>query len=312
MDKKFKYTVFTRCFTYNHALYIEETLNGFAMQETNFPVVFCIVDDASNDGEQEVLLRWAQDNLKISGELWNNKDFGRSIVACHKEKDNLLFVILLLSENHYGKKAKWPYYLEWSIESKYNAICEGDDYWTSPHKLQLQVDFMESHPEHSLCFHANTMLFNNSKEKNYNPYDENKDECPMKDMIIGGGGFMATNSMLYVGSLSENMPAWSKKSPVGDCPLMLVLAVRGKVGYINEIMSCYRIAIESSWTMRQRKSRKNRKENYKRSIDTWKEFDKWTNYKYHKIIKSKIRKNSLHFWLKELFFMNKIMILMKK
>lgn len=56
MEQDYKYKVVTLCMTYNQASYIEETLHGFTMQETSFPMVFCIVDDASTDGEQMTIL----------------------------------------------------------------------------------------------------------------------------------------------------------------------------------------------------------------------------------------------------------------
>lgn len=150
MDRVYKFMVATRCFTYNQADYITETLEGFAMQKTTFPCVFIIVDDASKDGEQEVLHDWAENNLVIErgNETAHVKlPYGERYVAFLKDKPNSLFVVLLLYENHFRKKSKYPYISEWQVNAKYRAICEGDDYWTEPHKLQIQIDYLESHPE---------------------------------------------------------------------------------------------------------------------------------------------------------------------
>ena len=165
------------------------------------------------------------------------------------------------------------------------------------------MDFLESHPEHSLCFHANRITFKNGKAKEYSPYNKDKEMCPMKDLILSGGGFMATNSMLYVRTQGENMPAWRKMSPVGDAPLMLVLAERGKVGYLNDIMSCYRFGTGGSWTQKQRNSRVMRKDTFQKGLRVWKEFDKWTDNKYHKYVRMKIVKNYIHYLGKEILYL---------
>lgn len=152
-----KYMVATRCYTFNHAPYIEQTLKGFAMQETTFPVVYCIVDDASTDGEQRVLREWADKNLSMcekSVSCIRKEEYGEVMVSHYKENKNVIFVIILLKENHYKqKKSKLQYVSEWLNNSKYHALCEGDDYWTDPYKLQIQVSFLENHIDYSICSH---------------------------------------------------------------------------------------------------------------------------------------------------------------
>lgn len=153
----YKYTVFTLCTTYNHASYIMDAMKGFCIQETSFPVVYVIIDDASTDGEQELLRRWAYENLLLTDEgvsCSKQLSYGDVIYARHKAKENLYFAIILLKENHHSKrKAKYPYYKEYSDLSKYRATCEGDDYWSDSLKLQRQVDFLESNPQYSFCVH---------------------------------------------------------------------------------------------------------------------------------------------------------------
>lgn len=156
MDE-YKYTVCTLCTTYNHVPYIEEALHGFCIQETSFPVVYVIIDDASIDGEPELLKKWASENLFLTeeGRAYNRSfEYGQEIFARHKKYTNLFFTIILLRENHHSqKKTKRPYFKEWFEQSKYRATCEGDDYWTDSLKLQKQVDFLESNPQYSFCVH---------------------------------------------------------------------------------------------------------------------------------------------------------------
>ena len=123
-----QYEVCVHCPTYNQSPYIEDCLNGFIMQKTTFPFCVVIVDDASTDGNQEIIKQYA-------------------------EKYPDIIKPVLLQENHFSqKKSKRPYYSSYDEQSKYVAMCEGDDYWTDPLKLQKQVDFMETNPECGLCY----------------------------------------------------------------------------------------------------------------------------------------------------------------
>lgn len=117
------------CITFNHAAYIKKCLDGFVMQQTKFPFEVIIHDDASIDGTQEII-----------------KDY------INRFPD--LFVPILQKENQYSKGVKrilatFCYPIS---KGKYIALCEGDDYWTDPLKLQKQVDFMEAHPNSTLCY----------------------------------------------------------------------------------------------------------------------------------------------------------------
>ena len=301
------FLVRVNCITYNHSKYICDALDGFCMQQTKFPYICTIFDDASIDNEQNILESYLRKNFNLEEDKFKKeetKDF-KLIVAQNINNSNCYFAIYFLKYNHHSiKKSKQIYADEWR-NIKYYAICEGDDYWTSPQKLQLQVDFMESHPYHSLCFHAHYSLFHSGIKKEHIYHSKDVDDVPMEDMITGGGGFMATNSMFYLQKHMLNLPDWTKNKSVGDCTTMLTLAGRGKVGYINEIMSCYRVASEGSWTQRVLRDKKQSKEHYKRTQLVWKEYDKWTDFKYHKVIKKKILKNKIHFWTKRNIFIEK-------
>lgn len=120
------------CLTYNHAAFIRKCLDGFLMQQTSFPVEILIHDDASTDGTDDIV---------------------KEYTAKYPDKIFPLFE----TENKYsnGYKGKMDITFNYSrAKGKYIASCEGDDYWTDPLKLQKQVDFMESHTDYSVCFHA--------------------------------------------------------------------------------------------------------------------------------------------------------------
>ena len=283
-------TVCIKCYTYNQASYIEEALGGFCRQETTFPFVCVIVDDASTDGEQEIIKNYLQTNFEINDKTTarfeETTDFYLTY-AQHKSNNNCFFAVLFLKYNHYQiKKSKIPYIKEWTDNAKYVALCEGDDYWIDPLKLQKQVDFMESHPEHSLCFCANQRLLPSGEIVFDKRYDSDMEICPMKDIILGGGGYMATNSMLYRQSMYVPT-TWAPNCPVGDLPLMLTLSQKGLVGYLADVMCVYRIAAEGSWTIHMKSGIKTRRKHHKAILKMWHQFDKYSNYQYHSIVVKK-------------------------
>ena len=150
------YHVCVRCMTYNQSAYICDTLDGFTMQWTSFPYVCVVVDDASTDGEQEVIKKYLSDHFEMEDKsvVRNEEtiDYVMSF-ARHKENQNCYFAVYFLKYNHYGKKAKYPYFKEFQDAAKYLANCEGDDYWTEPRKLQIQYDYLEAHPHVVLSCH---------------------------------------------------------------------------------------------------------------------------------------------------------------
>lgn len=118
------------CITYNHAPFIRECLDGFLMQETTFPVEILIHDDASTDGTDDIIREYTA-------------KFPDKIFPLYEEENKF-------SNGYAGKMDLFNYE---RAKGKYIAYCEGDDHWTDPLKLQKQVDFMETHPEYSVCFH---------------------------------------------------------------------------------------------------------------------------------------------------------------
>lgn len=149
-----KFRVCCRCFTFNQAEYVTETMNGFTMQQTDFPFVCTIVDDASTDGEQDVIRKYIDENFDFSdGSVAFHKETEYAYItyAQHKTNKNCFFAVLYLKENHYSqRKPKMQYLSEWKDLCEYEAPCEGDDYWIDKDKLQKQVDVMDNNPSISL------------------------------------------------------------------------------------------------------------------------------------------------------------------
>ena len=264
------------CLTYNHAPFIRDCLEGFLIQKTTFKYEVLIHDDASNDGTKEIIEEY---QLKYP-----------DIIFPIYQKENQF------SKGYRGFNQKYNFPRS---RGKYIALCEGDDYWTDPYKLQKQVDFLEVNPDCSLCFHASKSIRNNDpgefilKRPKTIP-QTNKFE--MKDAILGGGGFMATNSMLFHREYIQDRPEWMDKTPVGDAPLMLLLASKGKIGYIDEVMSVYRIMSSTTSWSASMQDRTRRKHHHYSILTMWDDFDDWTEKKYSSLIFQKKMKNRWNYF----------------
>jgi len=123
-------TVSICCITYNHAPYIRSALDGFLMQETDFAYEILIHDDASTDGTADII---------------------REYTARYPD----IIKPILREENQYSKGISNISIFNFPrARGEFIAMCEGDDYWTDPHKLQKQVDYLRAHPDCALCFHS--------------------------------------------------------------------------------------------------------------------------------------------------------------
>lgn len=145
------YKVWVRCATFNHAPYITQTMDGFCIQQTDFPFICVIIDDASQDGAQEAISRYLQEHFnEVTKEETENYNL---TLACHKVNANCHFAVFLLKKNHYSQgKMPLDYANRWKEHCSYVALCEGDDYWTDPHKLQRQSDALDANPRAVLVY----------------------------------------------------------------------------------------------------------------------------------------------------------------
>lgn len=244
----FKVTV--RCLTFQHANYITSTMNGFTMQQTDFPFVCCIVDDASTDGEQQVIKDYLKDNFNLSDSsvaYQKDTDYAHILYAQHKMNKNCYFAVLLLKENHYSKgKSKLEYLKEWNEGVPYVALCEGDDYWIDPDKLQMQVDFLDENPEYGLTYTQAFMCNQNSEID--------------KSIIIGSSSChsfsemieqnpVPTLSTLFRRSLYEKYRLCIKPNPqwrMGDYPIWLFFSLNSKIHFFEKTTVVYRVLSESA------------------------------------------------------------------
>lgn len=232
------------CPTYNQSSYIIDAMNGFAMQQTNFPFLAVIVDDASTDGEQEVIKSYIEehfDHSERSGyNKWETED-AFWIFARHKVNENCHFVAVFLTRNLYKEPEKKETVIKEWTNTKYIALCEGDDYWTDPLKLQKQVDFLETHLGFSMCFHG-AMVKNETDTKQLTTCDQVEEKEYLTNDIFPGW-VIPTASVIYRKSMIDKYPPlrhieWRK---YGDIELFLKCTHTGKVWGMSEFMSVYRM-----------------------------------------------------------------------
>lgn len=285
MDNKF--LVCVRCFTFNHAPYIEDTMNGFTMQQTTFPFVCVIVDDASTDGEPEVIKKYLQEHFDLEDKsIVRHEETNDYLMnfAQHKTNRNCFFAVYYLKYNHYRiKKTKIPYITEWN-NNKYIALCEGDDYWIAPDKLQKQVDYLEKRNDYTMVCNR-TLQYSVRREKFIGEdYCYKKDRQVTADDIINRNGlFIPTCSIVYKKWVVDEYPDYCKNCGVGDYPLQIMCAMKGKVFYFNNIMSVYRVENSTSWTGRQqsRTFSDSRMKDFSSRVQMFKGFSKdYPNYEH--------------------------------
>ena len=199
--------------TYGHEKFIEQSIEGVLMQECNFEIELIISNDNSPDKTDEIIKKILQNHPKSK------------IIKYTKHEKNL------------GMMPNFTWTLK-QAKGDYIALCEGDDYWTDPYKLQKQVDFMEKNKEYSICFHS--VLIDDSIQKTTyvsglsKSVDFEEDQILLKK-IIHTVSFVFRKDLLNVDFL-ENLNVFGV-----DRLLVLLLSEKGKLYFINDIMAVYRI-----------------------------------------------------------------------
>lgn len=232
------FMVMIRCYTYNHSAYITDALNGFTVQQTNFPFVIVLVDDASTDGEQGIIQEYIKTNFKDSV-FQKETDYANITFTQHVSNKNCYIAAYLLKENHYSqKKKKKPYVDPWRDKCKYEALCEGDDYWTDSLKLEKQVVFLESNPDFSMCFHkVKVIRQSNNVNKSYLTLYNHLVEKEYTGEEILGKWTVPTASVLY--KIGVQIPT-DKRFLNGDIIIFLSCIELGRIFCLDDVMGTYR------------------------------------------------------------------------
>jgi len=213
------------CLAYNHEAFISKCLDGFLMQKTLFAFEVLVNDDASIDRTSKIIKEYQNKYPKIVKPVFQT--------------------VNKFSVEGGGMNIRYNFP---RAKGKYIAMCEGDDYWTDPLKLQKQVDFLEENEEYNICFHRSYMLKDASLVLHEIPIPF--DNTPFYYIeLLRHFNFMLTASVVFRKPHKNIMPNWLSKMPFGDLALYKIVGQDKKIGCINEIMSVYRIHEKGIWSL---------------------------------------------------------------
>lgn len=212
------------CITYNQERFLSKCLDSFVSQQTDFPFVAIVHDDASTDGTSKVLMEYAEKYPDIIKPVCD---------SINRYTEHSLEEVMISIIRAYNPD--------------YVAMCEGDDYWTDPYKLQKQVDYMDKNPDCSLC-HGDVMIYEDSKKRmkgrkgimfNYsNLYKEVSQKDIFWELLNDRYAFQ-TLTFMYRLSAYNKIQDNKKVFMMNDMPLLLDLSKQGRVKYFDEVFGVY-------------------------------------------------------------------------
>ena len=216
------------CATFNHEDYLRQTLDSFIGQKTDFPFEVLVNDDASTDGTAEILREYAERYPEIIRPFYQKENL-------YSRRMNVYDLVF------------FP-----AARGKYIALCEGDDYWNDPEKLQLQADWLDAHPDYSACVHNSIGKFSEQPDRVLFAQDGDRD-IPFEQVINGMSYAYHTSSILARREFILNPPDYRdvayEKGYFTDYAIGVRLCLEGKVRFLDRCMSVYRIGSNpSAWS----------------------------------------------------------------
>ncbi|MGL2966846.1 glycosyltransferase [Flavobacterium sp. XGLA_31] len=203
--------------TYNQKNYIAQCIEGILMQQVNFSFEIIIGDDNSTDGTRDILQKYAEKFPEII-KLNLRQVRGTGIPG----KENFVTTLAMCT-------------------GEYISLCDGDDYWTDPLKLQKQVDFLEKNSDYVLCFHqVNILQPNGSIHEDFITIVPDEHET-FKDLALSGN-YIHTPSVVFR-NIIQPLPFEFEYAPIGDYFIYMILAQHGKLKYLKETMAVYRYGV---------------------------------------------------------------------
>lgn len=253
------------CAAYNHEKFIKNAIEGFLMQKTDFTFEILIHDDASTDNTTDIIREYEAKYPKIIKPIYQ-------------------------LENQYSKGIPISSSFNFPrARGKYIALCEGDDYWIDPYKLQKQVDFLEENSEYGLV-HGDCHFYYQDKDKwEYyaNKFLSNKkkieDKKELFSRLIDADYKIRTATILFKRDLLSLIPANNVKFFMGDTPMWLDFSQKTKFKYLDEVLAVYRILSNSA-------SRSENKRKQYRFRLSMAEMRIYYSYKYNYSINNKLKR----------------------
>ena len=250
--------------TYNHEKYIAQALESVLMQQTDFHLEINVIEDASTDRTQEIVMRYVRQYPDIVKPFFNAKNIGFKVTQ----------------KNFYRG------YL--TLTGDYLAILEGDDYWTSPHKLQKQVDFLEANPDFAMCGHNTIKSYEDgSQEPHRFLYWGQRADATVED-VINLRSFFHTTGILYRNVFNGVPPRQFRNKWSCDIFIMIAHAVHGKVHHIDEDMAVYRAHAGGRF------SGMKMVDGWFFNIDGLRRYNAWLGYRYWRAFAESIKRYCEH------------------
>jgi len=221
--------------TYNHEPFIAQAIESVLMQETDFEYEILIGEDDSSDRTRQIVIDY-------------QKRYPDKIRPFLNDRKNVIYI-------NGRPTGRWNFVNNLKhARGQYVALLEGDDYWTSPAKLQKQVGFLDAHPECAICFHDAEKRYEGGTIKpkeitrpTYRPF------YTVEDLLERN--FIRTCTVMYHNGLFGEFPDWFYTTPMGDWPLHILNARHGKIGYIDQVMAVLRVHRGGTWSPRQAQER---------------------------------------------------------
>jgi glycosyltransferase involved in cell wall biosynthesis len=203
---------------YNHAKFIAQNIESVLAQQVDFPMQHIIADDGSDDGTQDIILEYAAKHPNIVPVLRKDR---------HKTPWNNVQALFDMCRTQYA------------------ALCDGDDYFSDPAKLQSQVDWLDANKDAALCFHAVHVLYEDGSGREGVFPPEGFLPRGVRPFYYLGDlirrNLIQSNSVMYRWRFVNGLPDWFRADLMpGDWYWHLLHAETGKIGFINKVMSVYR------------------------------------------------------------------------
>jgi hypothetical protein len=206
--------------TYNQEKSIATAVESALMQKADFDFEVVVADDHSSDGTRDIVQEFERRHPKKVRAICRDQNLGGNI--------NLIESVR-------------------ACRGEYVALLEGDDRWTDPRKLQLQVDLLDAHADCSMCCHAVNFVYEDGSQPTHRfPPGEYKSLLNLEDILTLPA--CHTCSFMFRRALFLSPPDWLRTLWIGDWPLRVLMAEQGNVGYIDEVMADYRIHSGGVWS----------------------------------------------------------------